>query len=95
MRRFRDTAVRARAWVCDRVLLLVGAVLIAPLVAVDPAALVLLNAEMLMATGTAALMILRGDAALVMARIRHSHFVASCRAGVSMTREDPRSLLLA
>ncbi len=76
------------------VLLLIGAMCVAPLAMVDPAAaLMLFDLELLTMVGIAGVALVRGDAHLVWERIRSDPTVVSMRAGWSMTRECPSSLL--
>lgn len=75
-------------------MLLIGALCVAPLAMVDPAAaLMLFDLELLTAVGTAGAALLRGDAREVRERFLAHHTVVSIRAGWSMTRARPASLL--
>ncbi len=75
-------------------MLLIGAVCVVPLALVDPAAaLMLFDLELLTAVGTAGVALLRGDAHELRERFLANHTVVSLRAGWSMTRECPGSLL--
>lgn len=75
-------------------LLLIGAMCVVPMALVDPAAaLMLLDLELLAMVGTAGVALLRGDAQVLRERIRSNPTIVSLRAGWSMTRERPISLL--
>lgn len=77
-------------------LLLIGALCVGSLASVDPAAAMLLfDLEFLAMVGSAGVALVRGDARLVWERILSHHTVVSIRAGWSMTRERPASLLQA
>lgn len=76
--------------------LLAGLLAIAPLVLVDPAALVLLaDLELVGLLGTAALTLLREDARTLLRTMSTSVPVVQFAAGVRQTRLEPRSLLSA
>ncbi len=73
---------------------LLGGLAVLPLVAVDPAMIVLLHdAEFLALLGSVGLALLRGDASVVWRRVRDSQLVREVRVAVVLTRERPRSLL--
>jgi hypothetical protein len=62
--------------------------------AVDPAAAaLLLDIDFLVALGTVGLALTQGDLRGLVARVLTSHAVLLCRAGVVLTRFEPRSLL--
>jgi hypothetical protein len=64
-----------------------------PLVAVDPALIVLLyDAEFLALMGSVGLALLRGDARAMWLRVRDSQFVTEVRVAAAFTRAHPRSL---
>jgi hypothetical protein len=94
MERWRTTAEKGRSWVSQHLLVLLGAAAIMPLVAIDPAAVVLLfDVEFLVMTASAGLAMLRGDGRVLLDHCANSLTVLALRAGAAMTREDPRSLL--
>ena len=71
-----------------------GAACVLPLVAVDPAAAMLLvDIEFLVALGSAGSMILHGDARTVWHQFLDRPSMLIFRAGIGLTRESPRSLL--
>jgi hypothetical protein len=75
-------------------LLILGAVCVLPLAAVDPAmALLLLDVEFLVALGSGGVILLRGDARVAWHRFLDTPTVLIFRAGVRLTRESPASLL--
>lgn len=83
-----------RGLLTRRFLHVLGLAAVLPLVAVDPAAVVmLLDAEFLALVGGAGLALLRGDAEIVLHRILSSAVVMDLRTGFVLTREEPRSLL--
>jgi hypothetical protein len=73
---------------------LLGLMAVLPLVAVDPAMIVLLyDVEFLALMGSVGVALLRGDARVMWLRIRDSQFVTEVRVAATLTRERPRSLL--
>ncbi len=77
-----------------RLVHLAGLAAVLPLVAVDPAMIVLLyDAELLALIGTVGVALLRGDARVLVARLRNTQFVTEIRVAAVLTRERPRSLL--
>lgn len=71
-----------------------GTLVVLPLVAVDPALIVLLyDAEFLALMGTVGLALLRGDARVMWLRLRDSQFASEVRVATTLTLERPRSLL--
>jgi hypothetical protein len=90
----RTLVARLRMALGRRLLHLLGLAAVLPLVAVDPALVVLLfDAEFLALLGAVGLGLLRGDAVVALRRIRQSQFVTELRVAVELTRERPRSLL--
>lgn len=71
--------------------ILVGLAVVLPLVLLDPAAIVLLDVEFLLAVVTVGLTMSRENLRLWWHRIAVGDTVAFCRAGWRMTRERPRS----
>lgn len=85
---------RLRATVSRRAMHLLGMMAVLPLLAVDPAMIVLLyDVELLALLGTVGLSLLRGDARILWLRLRQSHFVTEMCVATALTRERPRSLL--
>jgi hypothetical protein len=85
---------RCRRLLIKRFVHLLGVLAVLPLVAVDPAMIVLLyDAELLALMGTVGVALLRGDAHVMWLRVRDSHFVTQMRVAVALTAERPRSLL--
>jgi hypothetical protein len=75
-------------------MLLLGAAAVVPLLAVDPAVVgLLLDADFLALAGVVGLALLRGDARLVAHRLAVSLPALWVRAGISLTRTRPRTLL--
>ena len=71
-----------------------GAACVLPLVAVDPAAaMLLLDVEFLVALGSAGLIMVRGDTRAVWYQFLDRPNVLIFRAGIRLTRESPASLL--
>lgn len=86
--------VQLRNLLSRRLMHLLGLVAVLPLVAVDPAMIVLLyDAELLALLGTVGLRLLRGDVRVMWLRVRDSQFVMEVRVAATLTRERPRSLL--
>lgn len=84
----------ARSLLKRRLVHLAGLAAVLPLVAVDPAMIVLLyDAELLAVIGAAGVALLRGDARLIWFRVRDTQFVTEVRVAAILTRERPRSLL--
>lgn len=80
---------RRRLW-----LVLLGLIVVAPIAIVDPsAAFLLFDVDFVVVMGTVGLAYLRGDAAVALRWLATSFAGACCRAGVALTRDDPRSLL--
>lgn len=69
----------------------VGLLFVLPLIHLDPAAIVLLDVEFLMALTTVALTLTREHLRLLWHRIAIGDTVAFVRAGWQMTRRDPRT----
>jgi len=75
-------------------MVLLGALAVVPLLAVDPTVVALLvDADFLALAGVVGLALLRGDARLVMHRLAASLPVLWVRAGISLSRSRPRTLL--
>lgn len=86
--------VQLRSLFTRRLMHLFGLLAVLPLVAVDPALIVLLyDAEFLALMGTVGLALLRGDARVMWLRVRDSQFVSEVRVAATLTLERPRSLL--
>lgn len=94
MQKRGTVGVRFRSLLTRRFLHLVGLMTVVPLVAVDPAMIVLLyDAEFLALMGSVGVALLRGDARVIWLRVRDSQFVTELRVAAAITRERPRSLL--
>lgn len=86
-RRWRDRIGRRGAWV-------LGLVVVAPLVAVDPAVVVLLfDVELLVLLGSLGLRMTRDDLAVLWHRVLASQVVIDTRAGWRLSWQEPRTLL--
>jgi hypothetical protein len=73
---------------------LLGLLAVLPLVAVDPALIVLIyDAGFLTLMGSVGVALLRGDTRVMWLRVRDSQFVTEVRVAATLTRERPRSLL--
>jgi hypothetical protein len=73
---------------------LLGLLAVLPLVAVDPALIVLIyDAGFLTLMGSVGVAPLRGDTRVMWLRVRDSQFVTEVRVAATLTRERPRSLL--
>ena len=85
--RRRDRVRRRGLWA-------LGLVVVAPLVAVDPAAVVLLfDAELLVLLGSLGLRLTRDDLAMAWHRVLASQVVIDTRAGARLSWQEPRTLL--
>jgi hypothetical protein len=81
-------------WLTRRFMHLLGLMAVLPLVAVDPAMIVLLyDAEFLALMGSVGVALLRGDGRVMWLRLRDSNFVTEVRVAAKLTRERPHSLL--
>jgi hypothetical protein len=75
-------------------MLALGVIAVLAAVAVDPAAAaLLLDADFLVVLGAVGLAVARGDVRQVAHRLLTSPAAVLCRAGVAVTRSEPRSLL--
>jgi hypothetical protein len=85
---------RLQALLCRRFTHLLGLMVVLPLVAVDPAMIVLVyDAEFLALLGSVGLALLCGDVRILWRRVRDSLLVTELRVATALTRERPRSLL--
>lgn len=75
--------------------LIIGAVVVASLVSVDPGAIALLNVEFLAAVGSVAVAMTRDQVRTVWHWLLVSDYVSMVRVGWRMTREDPRCIVAA
>ena len=75
--------------------LIIGLVVVASLVSVDPGAIALLNVEFLAAAGSVAVAMTRANARTLWHALLVSDYVSMVRVGWRMTREDPRCIMAA
>lgn len=86
--------MRFRSLLTRRSMHLLGLLAVLPLVAVDPALIVLIyDAGFLTLMGSVGVALLRGDTRVMWLRVRDSQFVTEVRVAATLTRERPRSLL--
>jgi len=84
----------ARRTTLRRLMMLLGALAVVPLLAVDPAVVALLvDADFLALAGVVGLALLRGDLLLVAHRLAVSLPALWIRVGVRLSRERPRTLV--
>ena len=75
--------------------LLIGLVVVASLVSVDPGAIALLNIEFLVAAGSVAMAMTRANLRAAAQWLLVTDTVMMLRVGWRMTREDPRCIVAA